>query len=248
MAYELRPLRRYKARYDSDNADNPMRVAVVVDGAPIAWTGAVGDSAKATVYASGSSTAIETDTALTCVVGESVIEFAVDTSADTDSYLVKTGYRADLTIEIGGVVYVGHVLFDVAKYLLRIPLTYDQLLDRDARLRGRDWGGDDDFSGLIEACRDEFQLRLEAMAHDTGLVLENMAIDANKLAVPFRLYVLGAIFRGSNEDWALNAAEDYEGKFETSWKTWCAQFKADTSQSGSESVLPIKRVYQRLRT
>lgn len=248
MAYEVRALRRYKARYNSANTDNPLRVAIIRDGEKVNWVGTEGDTATITTYPPGSTTAIESDTALTCTAGSSVMTVNIDTSADTTNYTARTGYRGDISVSIGSVDYVGHIVFDVAKYLLTIPLTADQLLDREPRLRGRDWAGDDDFSGIIEACRDEIQQRLEGIAYESGRILEEMAIDPNKLAVPFRLYVLEAIFRTIPDDWAERAADEYEGKFETAWGVWMTQFKPDTSQSGSESSGPIKRIYQRLRT
>lgn len=245
MAYEFRQLRRYKARKNSDNSDNLLTVAVVADGAKVLCADDTADTAKITVYAPGSSTAIETDTAGTMTTGEANVTFALDTSADTTNYTTREGYRGDLTITIGGQVYTGHVVFDVVPYVLKLLISRDQLLDRDDRLRGMDWAGDDDMSGIIEACRDELQLRLEGVAYENGRILEDMALDHNKLAVFQRLYTLEAIFRAKGDE---DAADVYERKFNDAWDVYLAQVKFDTSQSGTEDTKPTRLVRQRLYT
>lgn len=251
MAYEVRSLRRYKARYNSDNTDNPMRFAVVRDGEPHAVVDGTNDTATITVYPPGSTTAIETATSMSITTGKSVISVSLDTSADVTNYTTRTGYRGDVTYteDASGAVYTGHIIFDIAPYLLHIPVTFDQLQDMDARLRGMDWAGDDDFSGVIEACRDEFQLRLEAIADEYGLLLETMAIDANKLAVPFRRYVLIEILAAKNEDERLNdAIAHHQSRFDDAWGLWQRQFKPDKSHSGSEDSRELNRIYSRLYT
>jgi len=247
MAYELRSLRRYKAVYDNTNEGNLLKVAIVRDGAPIAC---VNDSedATATIYTPDGGTAIETDTDLTQTEGNSVYTLAIDTSADTTNYTKRTGYRADLSIEIDSVVYTGQVIFDVVGYLLQIPITYDQLLDRDPRLRGRDYAGDDKFVGLIESCRDHLQLKLEGIAHDYGTILEDMAIDDHKLSVAWVPYVLWKYWITQPDEFAHASADDFREEFEELWRLWIAQFKPDTTQSGVEGSSPIKQVFQRLRT
>lgn len=247
MAYELRQLRRFKAVYNNDNSGNLLKISIVRDGVPLVCAD-VAEAVTATIYTPDGGTAIETATALTPTLGNSVYTLAIDTSAFPALYTIRTGYRADLTITISAAVYTGHIIFDVVKDLLALALTFDQLQDRDPRLRGRDHAGDDDFNALIEACRDEFQLRIEGMAYDYGRILEDMAIDSSKLSVVFRLYVLEAVFRAISEDWAKDAADSYEKKFEEAWRLWANQFKADTSQSGVESSEPIKQIFQRLRT
>jgi hypothetical protein len=247
MAYEVRPLRRFKARYDNANADNLLRVAIVRDGAKVLWVGGVGDTAHATIYAPGVVAAVATDLDLTAVSGSSVLSLALDTTTEAN-YPIKTGYRAEITVTIGTTVYLGQVIFDVARHPLLIPLTVDQLVARDHRLRGADWGGDDDFSEIIDACRDEIQLMIEGVETESGRTLEETVLDANKLAVPFRLYVLAAIFRGNADDWAQTAADHYDSVFKDAWASWLKQVRPDTGQAGSEGGAEPRIVQVRLHT
>lgn len=248
MAYELRPLRRYKARYNSDNSDNLMRFAVVRDGEPHAVVDGTNDTATVNTF-EPDGTAIDTATAMTIATGESVITVAIDTSSDTSAYATGTGFRGDVTYteDATGDVYKGHIIFDVAPYLLHLPVTFDQLQDLDPRIKGMSWAGDDDFSGILEACRDEYQLALEAIADEYGLLVETMIIDANKAAVPFRRYVLAEIFSvkdSENEE----AKTHHEKRYNKSWDLWVRQLKPDKGQEGTESSAELRTIRVRSYT
>lgn len=243
MAYELRPLRRYKARYNDDNNDNLLTVCLVVDGAKVAL--ATGDTATITVYTPDGETAIETATAMTVTDGEANVTVALDTSADTTNYTVRESYRGDITITASSVEYKSHVVFDVVNYVLKLLVTSDQLLDREDSLRGSDWGGDEDFSGIIEACRDELQIMLEGTYRDQGQMLEDMHLDHNKLATVQRVYILSEIFFAKGD---TEKGERFERKFKSLYNKYFAQVRADVSQSGTEESKPIRHIKQRFYT
>jgi len=214
---------------------------------PIAVADKDVDTAVVSIYPPGSTTAIEEDTSGTLTTGNSVITFAIDTSADTTNYTARQGYRAELTITISSQAYTGHVYFDVETRPLLLNVTYDQLLARDARLRGMDWAGDDDHSEILGACWDEFQLRIEGIQHETGTLVEGTVSGQGKIDTVFRLFALEAIFRAGNQDWHEAAADKYEEKAERAWDLLLSQLTPDKSQSGKEDEI-VKIVRTRLYT
>jgi len=225
-----------------------MRFSVVRDSEPHAVVDGTNDTATITTYPPGSTTAIETATAMTITTGASVITVALDTSADTTNYTIRTGYRGVVTYteNATGDVYYGEIFFDVCREPLFLVVTYDQLLDLDGRLRGMDHAGDDDLSPIIEACRDEYQLQLESIADETGMLTEDMYVDP-KVNVAFRRYILAEFFAGKGEEYK-GAKEHHEKRYKALWELYLRQAKPDRNQDGSETDTPMRRVKMRLYT
>ncbi len=236
MAYESRHIRRFKVRYDDDNADNPLTYQLVLNGAKITPT-----SATVAVYAPGETTATLAATAMT--VSGTLMTKAIDTSTEAD-YPVGTGYRARIVVTYGGVTYEDDVLFDVVKFLLRIPVGVDQLIARDDSIKAMEWNGDEDLSEIIEACRDEIQLMLEAKALEDGQLLENMVLDSSRIAIPFRPYVLSQIMYAKGRD---AQADRYEKSFDKLFRAMLAGIRYDKDQDLTEDgttgrVNPVRLV------
>jgi hypothetical protein len=243
MAYELRALRRQKVRYNSANTDNPLWFTLVDDSSKTAM--ASGDAATITIYAPGNATALVEDGDMTETIGSSVITYSPDTTT-TASWPVGEGYRADVTVAIsGGLTFTRHFIFDVVKYPLVLPMTRDQLVDRSDLIDGMNWAGDGDFIGILEACRDELQLKLEGLAYLHGRILEDMALDASKLAVVWRPYVLEAIYR---EKGMTEKADYYLTRANELWDLYSAQVRFDTGQDGEEDSSPTRLVKTRFYT
>lgn len=218
-------LRRQKVLYDDTNATNPLRFSLIVRGTVVTPS-----SATVTIYKPGSTTAVVATTA--CTISGSVATYAVNTTTTAD-FPLNTGYRAEVAFTVGTDVYESAFIFDVVRFLLRLGVGVDQLLARDDSLRGLEHNGDEDFSDLIEACRDEVQLIIESKVIDAGGVLENMVIDSSRLAVPFRLYVLAAILleKGRPDD-----AKRYEEKFDAMLPAVLQTVKYDVDQDGQEDA------------
>jgi len=227
MAYESKPLRRQKLRYNNDAAENALTHQLVRDGAKVTPT-----SAAITIYAPGNATALVTAAAMT--VSGTLMTYSVDTT-DTDDYAVETGYRADIVVTIGtgesAVTYTDHIVFDVEKFWLSLTVTRDQLLALDEGLRAADHAGDEDFSEVIEAVRDELQLLLETRAIEGGHLVESMVLDTSRVAVPARRKILATVWRNKGD---TARAEFHEKEFENLWKAVLAGVRFDTNQDGEE--------------
>jgi hypothetical protein len=235
MAYESHNIRRFKVRYDDNNADNPLTYQLVLNGAKITPTSAT----IATYDASG--TAVLTATAMTA--SGTLLTYSIDTTTES-SYPVGNGYRARIVVTYGGVTYEDDVYFDVVKYLLRIPVGFDQLIALDDSVRAMEWNGDTDLSEIIEACRDEIQLRLETKALEDGELIENMLVDASRVAIPFRRYVLAQVLYAKGRD---PQAERHQKTFEELFRAMLAGIKYDKNQdlaedAGTGRVQPVRLV------
>ena len=222
MAYESKTLRRFKCRYDDGNADNLITHQLVLDGAKVTPT-----SATIATY-SPDGTAILAAAAMT--VTGSLMTYAISTTTEAD-YPVGTGYRAHIVVTYNAITYEHEIIFDVVKFLLRLNVGADQLIARDDSIKAMEWNGDEDLSEIIEACRDELQLKLESKATEDGQLLENMVLDASRVAIPFRLYVLAQIFFGKkmHED-----GKRYKEMFDEMFRAVLQGIEYDTNQDLSE--------------
>jgi len=243
MAYELRTLRRQKVRYNSANADYPLKWSLVLNGEK--FVAAAIDACTIAIYKPGTATAVLAATAATVTVGSSLITYAVDTTT-VANFPVGTGYRADVvfTDDSASKSYYGHFVFDVVTRPLIWLITRDQLVDRDYTIKSMEWGGDSDFSGPIESARDDCQLALESLAHETGQVLEDMALDHHKLAAVCVYHVLELLFRPNVPD----KADHYANRLKMLWDQYKAQVHFDTSQSGEEDATTTSKRRVRLVT
>lgn len=225
MAFETLALRRFRARYNSTNEDNPLRLKFIVDGAKEAPA-----SAAITIYAPGSSVALVTAAAMT-VVGTTALEYAVDTTT-VASWPVATGYRADIEITDGSaVVHSRVVMFDVTRFLLKIPLDTDQLSQLDEMAGVMTHGSGDDLSPIIEACRDDLQLLIEAKANEDGEIVEDMILSSESLASVFRYKVLAAAF---NEKRDYEHADRYLKEFDRLLVAMLSNARYDRDGDGDE--------------
>ena len=110
MAYEHKPLRRQKVRYNNTNDDNPLLYQLVVDEEKVTPT-----SATITIYAPGNSTALVTAAVMT--VTGTLLTYKPDTTTEA-SWPIATGYRADIVVTYATLTYDRHVVFDIVPYLL----------------------------------------------------------------------------------------------------------------------------------
>jgi hypothetical protein len=227
MVYESRHLRRQKVRYNSTNLDNPLSAQLTVAGAKVTPA-----SATITIYAPGNSTALVSAAAMT--VSGTLLTYSVTTTT-VASWPVEEGYRAELAITVGSggsaVVYSRVVIFDVCKFVLVLGITRDQLLALDENILAADHAGDEDFSEVIEAVRDELQLLLETKAIDGGHAVENMIVDASRVAIPARRKVLSTIWRNKGD---ITRAEHHEAEFGKLWTAVMAGVRFDKDQDGEE--------------
>ena len=224
MAFEHRPLRRQKVRYDDANADNPLRSQLVYDGAK-----QTPDSAPSiTIYAPGGTTALVSAAAMT--LSGTVATYSVDTTTES-SWPIGTGYRADIVTTVGGTDYDTHLMFDVVRYLLRLDVAADQLRALDERLVAMQHRGDDDFSDIIEAVRDELQTRLETRAIKDSLLIENMVIDTSRVSIPARYLIIGRLLEEKRD---YEAADRRIAQFDELWRAVINSIEYDFNQDGAE--------------
>lgn len=224
MAFEHRPLRRQKVRYDDDNADNALRFQLLLDGEK-----QTPDSAPTiTIYAPGNSTALVDGASMT--LSGTVATYTVDTTTEA-SWPIGTGYRADIDVTVSTVVYHAHIIFDVVRYLLRLDIGVDQLEAIDERVSAMQHRGDDDFSDIIEACRDELQARLETKRIKDGKLRENMVLDVSQISIPARYLILARIFETKRD---YEAADRRMAQFDELWRVAISSIQYDESQDGQE--------------
>lgn len=223
MAYESRTLRRQKVRYNSDNADHPIVYQRVLEGAK-----ATPSAVTITVFAPGNATAVLAETAMT--VSGTVATYSLDTTTTTD-FPVATGYRGRIKATIGGTDYLDDIQFDVAPYLLYLAIGRDQLVALDDRIDGMEWAGDEDFSEIIEAVRDELQARIESKVIQDKRLLETMILDQSRVAIPARFLVLSRIWRAKGED---ERAEQFREDFNELWRVALDSIQYDADEDGEE--------------
>lgn len=237
MAYESRHLRRYKCRYNSTNDDNPLTYQLVKDGDKITPA-----SAAITIYRPGSTTALVTAGAMT--VSGTLCTYC-PTTTTVASWPVGTGYRAHIVATTAGAVtYDDEVMFDVAKIVPFGRVTKDQLVALDGRVQGRTHNGDEDFSEIIEAARDDFQFDLETQAITDGQLLETMILDQSRAHVVARKLILSKIFRESKE---LDEAESYFKEYRTMLRQLLSGVKYDANQDLEEDTTQGGRVAVKLQ-
>lgn len=225
MAYEQRNQRRQKARYDHANADNKFKYQLVLDGQKVTPT-----SATITVYSPSSTTAILAATAMT--VSGTLLTYSLDTTTEA-TFPIGEGYRAELAITYSAVVYKRHFIFDVVKYLLDINVGYDQLVAYDDSIRGMEHDGDEDFSALIESCRDHLQAKIETKIIEGDKLIENAIIDNSLVSIAAKVYILWRIFfnKGMHE-----RASQYRADFDELWPSVLNTIKFDNDGDGTESA------------
>jgi hypothetical protein len=226
MAYESRPLRRQKIRYNSANTDAPLKYQLVLNGAK-----QTPSAATITVYDPGG-TSILSATAMT--VSGTVCSYSVSTTT-TATWPVDTGYRARISATVSGTAYADDIIFDVCKFLLLVDVAWDQLVALDDRVRGLEHNGDTDLSEVIEAARDELQLDLETKAIEQGRLLENMVLDKSRVSIPARLLTLAQIFESKSN---YEAADRYRDRYERALKSVLAGVEIDANQDLQEEAAP----------
>jgi len=233
MAYEQRPLRRQKVRYNDANDDLPLKYQLVVDGAKVTPT-----SATITIYAPGNATALVDAVAMT--KSGTLLTYAPDTTT-TASWPVDTGYRAHIVTTYSSVTYPDDLYFDVAKFLLRFSVGYDQLVSRDEAVAGMTYANDEDLSPIIEATRDELQLLIESKVLGDGKLLESMVLDRAAIEVPGVLLVLSNLYRAKHE-W--EAAKAWREDFNLMWRASMASIRYDQNEDLEEdsSIGGVNRV------
>lgn len=223
MAYEHRRLRRQKVRYNDANDDLPLQYQLLVDDVKVTPT-----SATITIYAPGNSTALVDAAAMT--KSGTLLTYAVDTTT-TASWPVDTGYRAHIITTYGGVTYPDDLYFDVAQFLLRFSVGYDQLLAVDEAVDGMTHAGDDDLAPVIGRTRDELQLLIEAKVIGDKKRLESMVLDRAAVEVPGALLVVSNIYRAKHD---YEAATYWRERFDEMWRASMSAVRYDENEDLEE--------------
>ncbi len=225
MAYEGKTLRRQKILYNSDSQANRLEYQLVIDGAKV-----TPEDATISIYEKGSSTALVTAQSMNLT--GSILYYVLDTTT-VATWPIATGYRAELTITYSTQIYKRQVIFDVVRWLLDVSLGYDQLIAYDAGIEGMRNADDEDFSELIESCRDNLYVMIESKVIKDGKMLENMIIDPTRIAVIFKLYVLSKLWYSKGDD---TRGERYDKEFSNLFKDVMGSMQFDKSQDGDEDA------------
>lgn len=226
MAHEARTLRRQKIRYNNTNDDLPITWQLVEAGEK--KTPSVAPTIE--VFAPNNTTAILAATNMT--LSGTIATYSIDTTT-TATWPVATGYRAHIVTTTGGVTFEDDVMFDVAKYALRLAIGVDQLVDLDERVAAMAHNNDEDFSRLIEAVRDELQTLIESRVIDDKRLLESMILDQARVAVPARFLILSRIFEEKKD---YDHADRYRDQFDTLWRAVLSSIQYDTNEDLSEDA------------
>lgn len=222
MAYEASHIIRQKLLYNkSTSADNTLTFQLVEDGDKVTPT-----SATIAITKPGG-TEVLAATAMT--VSGTLMTYITDTTTVAD-FPIDEGYRADVAVTSGGVVYNRHFIFDVARYHLRLGITYDQLVAFDDSISGMRHDNDEDFSELIEACRGVLQVRIELHVLGNGKLVENMIIDRTAVAIAARFYILHRIYFNKDSE----RSDAYEAQFDELWAALMSSIRYDRDQDGEE--------------
>jgi hypothetical protein len=216
IAFESRVLRRQKVRYNDDNDDNPIVYQRNLNGVKVTPS-----SATIQIFAPGNSTAVLDATAMT--IDGTLAKYSVDTTTTSD-FPVGEGYRARILATISGTVYPDDIYFDVAKHIVNLDIGYDQLVGLDSRISGMEHAGDETFAALIEAVRDEIQLRLETASAGNKQFLETMIVDKSRISIPARFLVLARVMRAKGHK---EEADEYMAEFRELWRAMLQGTKID---------------------
>ncbi|HJW75788.1 MAG TPA: hypothetical protein VJ787_08995 [Thermoleophilia bacterium] len=228
MAFETYHVRRQKVRYDSDNADNPLTYQLVSDGAKVTPA-----SATITIYRKSVATALLTAQAMT--LSGTLLSYAVDAATTPASWPIESGYRANLAITVAeGDIRTRHFVFDVARFVLELGLTADQLVAIDDSLRGMQWRGGSGFHEVINAFRDTLQVKIEAKVLGDGKLIENMILDSTGVAMAARFGVLAQIFRA--KDGYQERVDYYQSEYESLLEAVLNSIQYDKQQDGAEDA------------
>jgi len=161
-----------------------------------------------------------------------LLTYAVDTTT-TASWPVDTGYRAHIITTYGGVTYPDDLYFDIAKFLLRFSVGYDQLLATDEAVAGMAHAGDEDLSPIIERTRDEIQLLIESKVLGDGKLLESMVLDRAAIEVPGVLLAVSNLYRAKHE---YEAATYWREQFNELWRASIATIRYDSNEDLEEDT------------
>lgn len=202
MTYEAKHLKRQKIRYNNANDDNPFKYQLVVSGDKVTPT-----SATISIYAPGSTTAIVSAASMTS--SGTLLTYTISTTT-TASYPVATGYRAHIITTVSSTTYEDDVLFDVVKFVPFGRIGRDQLVAIDERVSAWTHDNDDDLSEVIEAAHDIIQFDIETKAIGDKRLLEDMLIDADRVAVVMRYLCLSLIFR---EKGMMDESKEYREEY-----------------------------------
>ena len=222
MAYESRHLRRQKVRYDDTNDDNPLTYQLVIAGAKVTPT-----SATIQVFDTGGTSRLAA-TAMT--LSTTLLTYLLDTTTEA-SFPIGSGYRAKIITTANAKTYEDHILFDIAKLVPFGRIGRDQLVALDDRVKAMEHDGDEDFSEIIEAVRDEVQLHIETKVIGEKQLLEDMVLDQSRIAIPSRYLILSRIFREKGQP---DDAKYYEDKYNELIDAVMAGVKFDRNQDLQE--------------
>lgn len=224
MAYESRHLRRAKVRYDDANDDNPLTFQLIKNGAKLTPV-----SATVAVYTPGGTAAL---TATSATVSGTLLTYALDTTTEA-TFPLGNGYRAHWVITVGSTTYPEDQIFDVVRLVPFGRIGRDQLIAADDRVKAMEHNGDEDFSEIIEAARDEVQLDVETKVLGDEQLMENMILDQSRLAIPARFLVLAYIFheKGMPAD-----GERYEAKYKEKIREVLSGIRYDKDEDGEEDT------------
>lgn len=226
MAYEQRVTRRQKVRYNSDNDDNALVAGLVLDGVKTA-----SDSATIAVT-DPDGTSVLAATAMT--TNGSFQTYFLDTTTIAD-FPIAEGYRADIVFTYGdpSKTAEAHLMFDVVKFLFRLNIAFDQLVAFDDGVRGMQMDGDEDLSNLIVAVEDELQAAVESKVIDDGRMMEEMILDASRLALPAKLKILYRLFNSKKD---YDHADRYLEQYNNEIRAALSSIRYDVAQDGLEDT------------
>ena len=109
--------------------------------------------------------------------------------------------------------------------------SHDLVVAFDDSIRGMTHDGDEDFSELIESCRDVLQVRIESKVLEDGRLLENMILDSSRVAVAARFYILSRIFLNKAD---MEKHDMYRNEFDQIFDSVLNSIQYDKSQDGEE--------------
>lgn len=224
MAFENYQMGRQKVLYNNANDDNPVVYQLKVDGEKVTPT-----SATIEIYKPGSTTAVLAATAMS--KSGTLLTYSVDTTTVAD-FPVDEGYRGEIVVTYNSLTYDAQIVFDVAKFLLRYQVAWDQLVALDDSIVGMKHNGEEDLSPLIEACRDDLQADLESKIVKGKALKENYILDDSRVSSVFRLFILAQLHLNKGN---MDHYEIYFERFQHLKNAVLSAIKYDTDEDGQES-------------